>query len=101
MQVAFTVSDVVVKILFGNLILRVAKLRTAEDVRAGEDVHPESIWISSVKQSDAGRPREVYLEPASVMHQRRNPAPHLAAVATPAEKPWPDTESVGLPDDGS
>ncbi|MEC5150470.1 hypothetical protein [Cryobacterium sp. GrIS_2_6] len=60
-QVAFTVANIVAKIWFGGVLHRIAKLRTAGDVRAGSDVHPEAIRISSVKQSDAGKPREVYL----------------------------------------
>lgn len=91
-QLSFTVADVAVKILFGDLLLRVAKLRTAEDVRAGEDVHPESIWISSVKQSDAGRPREVYLAAGSIAHTPRGPGAHGTAVATETAEPWRDTD---------
>jgi len=69
--VALSIADVVIKVGFGSLIHRVAKLRTAEDVRAGDDVHPEAIWISSVKQSDAGLPREVFLAEGSTIHQAR------------------------------
>nr|WP_172582514.1 hypothetical protein [Subtercola boreus] len=43
----FTVADVVVKLGFSTQIHRVAKPWTAEDVRAGYNDHPESIWISS------------------------------------------------------
>ena len=60
----------------------VAKLRTAEDVWAEGDVHPESIWISSVKQSDAGTSREVYLAAGSLSHVRRPTPPTDAAVAS-------------------
>lgn len=70
-QVALCLADVVVKVGFGGLILRIAKLRTAEDVRAGEDLHAESIWISSEKLADAGVPREVYLAAGASTHQRR------------------------------
>ena len=69
--IALTVADVVIKVGFGGLIHRVAKLRTAEDVRAGQDVHPESIWISSVKQSDAGVAGEVFLAEGSAVHETR------------------------------
>ncbi|RFA16175.1 hypothetical protein B7R21_01950 [Subtercola boreus] len=81
MQVTLCFADAVVKIGFGTLIHRVAKLRTAEDVRAGDDMHPESIWISSVKQSDAGVPREVYLADGSAVHERRSKPPMASAVA--------------------
>ncbi|MCU1476942.1 MAG: hypothetical protein JWQ64_1635 [Subtercola sp.] len=81
MQIALCTADVVVKIGFGTLIHRVAKLRTAEDVRAGDDVHPESIWISSVKQSDAGIPREVHLAAGAAIHERRPKPPTGSAVA--------------------
>lgn len=92
MQIALCVADVVVKIGFGGLIHRVAKLRTAEDVRAGDDVHPESIWISSVKQSDAGQPREVYLAQGAEVHPQRTRPPTATAVAAPATK---DQDSLG------
>jgi bacteriorhodopsin len=91
MVIALCVTDVMVKLGFGSLIHRVAKLRTAEDVRAGDDVHPESIWISSVKQSDAGAPREVYLAEGASIHPRRGRPPTSAAVATDA-----DDESVDI-----
>jgi bacteriorhodopsin len=84
-QVALCVSDVVIKIGFGGLIHRVAKLRTAEDVRAGDDVHPESIWASSIKLSDAGRPHEVYLADDSIVHPSRSRPP--AGIAVPAAPP--------------
>jgi bacteriorhodopsin len=84
-QVALCVTDVVVKIGFGGIAHRVAKLRTAEDVRAGDDVHPESIWASSIKLSDAGRPHEVYLaEGASVHPSRDRPS---SGSAVPSEAP--------------
>lgn len=86
MQIGYCVADIVVKVVFCGLIHRVAKLRTAEDVRAGLDVHPEAIWISSVKQSDAGRPREVFLEDSTTVHHRRPQPPTSAAVAMPAAK---------------
>jgi hypothetical protein len=41
---------------FGVLTHQVAKLRTAEDVRAGVDTHPEPIWSSNVHKSDAVLP---------------------------------------------
>lgn len=85
MQIALCVTDIIVKIGFGGLIHRIAKLRTAEDVRAGHDVHPESIWISSVKQSDAGAAREVYLAEGAMIHPRRSMPPMSAAVASAAE----------------
>ncbi|UFS59673.1 bacteriorhodopsin [Subtercola endophyticus] len=86
--ITLTVADVIVKLGFSTQTHRVAKLRTAEDVRAGDDVHPESIWISSVKQSDAGLPREVYLAEGAAVHDRRTKPPTSAAVASP-EAPLP------------
>jgi bacteriorhodopsin len=92
MQIALSVTDIVVKIGFGGLIHRVAKLRTAEDVRAGEDVHPESIWISSVKQSDAGAAREVYLADGAAIHPRRAKPPWGSAVASAVDSEQPDLD---------
>jgi len=83
MQVTLTVADIAGKVWFGGLLHRVAKLRTAEDVRAGRDVHPEAIWISSVKQSDAGKPREVYLAAGAAVHLRRPQPPTSTAAADP------------------
>ena len=93
-QISLCVADVSIKIGFGELVHRVAKLRTAEDVRSGEDVHPESIWISSVKHSDAGIARAVYLATDVVGHVRRPRPPSSFAVA--AE---PETEPHNDPDD--
>jgi bacteriorhodopsin len=90
MQVALCVADVVVKLGFSGIIHRVAQLRTAEDVRAGEDVHPEAIWISSEKQSDAGAAREVYLDADSVVHLRRVKPAESSAVASPFERDTSD-----------
>ncbi|MET4783691.1 bacteriorhodopsin [Glaciihabitans sp. UYNi722] len=81
-QVTLCVADVLVKIGFGGLIHRVAKLRTAEDVRAGDDVHSEAIWISSVKQSDAGQPREIYLAEGAAVHPNRWRPPTSSAYAS-------------------
>ncbi|MEB0303469.1 hypothetical protein, partial [Mucilaginibacter sp. 5C4] len=80
--IMLTVADIVAKIWFGGVLHRVAKLRTAEDVRAGRDVHPEAIWISSVKQSDAGKPREVYLAAGAAVHVRRPQPPTSTAAPT-------------------
>jgi len=55
-QVGFSFADIAAKAGFGALIHKVAKLRTAEDVHAGEQTHPEEIWISSVKMSDGVQP---------------------------------------------
>ncbi|WIB33254.1 MULTISPECIES: bacteriorhodopsin [unclassified Curtobacterium] len=56
MQVLLSAADIVAKVGFGVLIHKVAKLRTAADVRDHEDTHPESVWWSSVKASDAVLP---------------------------------------------
>ena len=52
-QVALSVADIIAKVGFGALIHKLAKLRTAEDVRTGEDVHPEAVYVSSDKKSEA------------------------------------------------
>jgi bacteriorhodopsin len=50
-------ADVVAKVVFGLLLLRVARIRTAADVLSGDDEHPESIWIDQQRHSEgAGRP---------------------------------------------
>ncbi|CAN5330050.1 hypothetical protein BH09ACT1_BH09ACT1_20250 [soil metagenome] len=90
-QVALCIADVIVKIGFGEIIHRIAKLRTAEDVRAGDDIHPESIWISSVKQSDAGVAREVYLAAGAEVHPTRSRPPIATAIPTAIH---PDDEFV-------
>ncbi|SFO70549.1 Bacteriorhodopsin [Geodermatophilus dictyosporus] len=55
-QVAYSTADVIAKVGFGLLVHKVALLRTAEDVRAGEDTHPEPVWVSHVHQSDGVLP---------------------------------------------
>lgn len=90
-QISLCVADVAIKLGFGELVHRVAKLRTAEDVRAGDDVHPESIWISSVKQSDAGIARAVYLATDAIGHVRRpRPPSSFAVAAEPESDPQDD-----------
>ena len=86
-QVTLCLADIAVKLGFSGLIHRAAKLRTAEDVRAGSDIHSEAIWITSVKQSDAGIPREVYLAPDSTVHSPRQ-APALQSAV--ASEPLPE-----------
>ena len=56
-HVILCAADVLVKLTFAGLIHRVAKHRTAEDVRNGIDVHPESIWMSSERLSEARPPQ--------------------------------------------
>jgi bacteriorhodopsin len=55
-QVAYSTADVIAKVGFGLLVHKVALLRTAEDVRAGHDPHPEPVWISHAHESDAVLP---------------------------------------------
>lgn len=43
MQVLLSFADIAAKVGFGVLLHKVAKLRTAEDVVAGMDTHPESV----------------------------------------------------------
>lgn len=56
MQLAYSAADVVAKVGFGVLVHKVAKLRTAEDVAAGEETHPESVWVSNEKRSEGVLP---------------------------------------------
>lgn len=56
MQLAYSAADGVAKVGFGVLVHKVAKLRTAEDVAAGIDTHPEPVWSSHVHKSDAVLP---------------------------------------------
>lgn len=50
-------ADIVAKVVFGLLLLRVARIRTASDVLAEDDLHAESIWIDQLRQSEgAARP---------------------------------------------
>ena len=51
MQVGYSAADVVAKVGFGVLVHKVAKLRTAEDVLAGKETHPEDVWVSNQKKS--------------------------------------------------
>ena len=78
-HIGFSLADICVKVLFCGLIHRIAKLRTAEDVRSGDDVHGEAIWISSVKQSDAGQPDVVFLADGAAVHRRRYAPAHNPA----------------------
>jgi bacteriorhodopsin len=45
-------ADIATKVGFGLLLLRVARIRTASDVVAEDDVHPESIWVDQLRQSE-------------------------------------------------
>jgi bacteriorhodopsin len=56
MQVVLSAADIVAKVGFGAMIHKIAKLRSAEDVRSGVDTLPEAIWISSDKLSDGSLP---------------------------------------------
>jgi bacteriorhodopsin len=57
-QVALSVTDVVAKVGFGAYTHKLAKLRTAEEVAAGEP-HPEAVWVSGAKKADAALPHVV------------------------------------------
>ncbi|MET3637224.1 MULTISPECIES: bacteriorhodopsin [Curtobacterium] len=56
MQVVLSAADIVAKVGFGAMIHKVAKFRSAEDVRAGVDTLPEALWVSSEKLSDGTLP---------------------------------------------
>ena len=66
-QVGFSFSDVAAKCGFGSLIHKVAKVRTAEDVNAREESHPEQVWVSHVKQADAWPPQIAALSSTGVL----------------------------------
>jgi hypothetical protein len=48
------------------LVHKVAKLRTAEDVAAGIDTHPEPVWSSNVHKSEGVLPALGRVAPAVV-----------------------------------
>ncbi|QWS33161.1 bacteriorhodopsin [Curtobacterium aetherium] len=56
MQVVLSAADIVAKVGFGAMIHKIAKTRSAEDVRAGVDTLPEALWVSSEKLSDGTLP---------------------------------------------
>lgn len=62
MQVVLSAADIVAKVGFGSMIHKIAKLRSAEDVRAGVDTLPEALWISSEKLSDGVLPGTVAVD---------------------------------------
>jgi bacteriorhodopsin len=72
-QVGYSATDVVAKVGFGVLIHKVAKLRTAEDVVAGADTHPEPVWSSHVHKSDGVLPELGRMSPHVVSRLRGAP----------------------------
>jgi bacteriorhodopsin len=74
MQLGYSVADVVAKVGFGVLVHKVAKLRTAEDVAAGVDTHPEPVWSSNVHKSDGVLPELARVSSAAAKHLRRDGA---------------------------
>ncbi|WP_138759289.1 bacteriorhodopsin [Modestobacter altitudinis] len=66
MQLAYSAADVLAKVGFGMLVHKVAKLRTAEDVVAGRETHPEPVWVSDVHKSDAVLPA---IAPTGTIHR--------------------------------
>jgi bacteriorhodopsin len=62
-QLVLCAADVVAKVGFGVQIHRVAKLRTAFDVDAGLDTHPESLWIDGERHPGMRIP--VTLDPSA------------------------------------
>jgi bacteriorhodopsin len=63
-------ADIVAKVGFGSMIHKIAKLRSAEDVRTGVDTLPEALWISSEKLSDGTLPNT-----ATAHHSQHATAP--------------------------
>ncbi|GAB4083204.1 hypothetical protein GCU67_13170 [Modestobacter muralis] len=76
MQLAYSAADVLAKVRFGVLIHKVAKLRTAEDVHAGQESHPEDVWISRVKKSDGVLPELNKVSPSLMTHFSGNHTEH-------------------------
>ena len=70
-QLLLCAADVIAKVGFGVLIHRVAKLRTAFDVEAGLDTHPETLWVDGARVSDALYPPSAdAVEPMPVRSER-------------------------------
>ncbi len=57
MQVVLSAADIVAKVGFGSMIHKIAKIRSAVDVRDGVDTLPEALWISSEKRSEGVLPQ--------------------------------------------
>jgi bacteriorhodopsin len=71
-QLLLCAADVAAKVGFGLLIQRVAKLRTAFDVQAGLDTHPETLWLNGERHSDALYPAAAepgHAEPVVPLHR--------------------------------
>lgn len=71
MQVVLSAADIVAKVGFGSMIHKIAKIRSAEDVRAGVDTLPEALWISSEKLSDGTLPTSLHAVGEPVTAARR------------------------------
>ena len=69
------VTDELAKVGFGVLIHKVAKLRTAEDVVAGVDTHPEPVWSSHVPKSHGVLPEPARLAASAVEALPQRPQP--------------------------
>ena len=89
MQVAYSAADVVAKIGFGVLVHKVAKLRTAEDVAAGVDTHPEPVWSSNVHKSDGVLPELGRVSP-EVLDRLGRVAPQRPDGSRPQSSAAPD-----------
>jgi bacteriorhodopsin len=81
MQVAYSAADVLAKVGFGVLVHKVAKLRTAEDVAAGADTHPEPVWVSNAPRSVGVLPELSRISPAGLddLRSRRHEHDHAAS----------------------
>jgi bacteriorhodopsin len=94
-QLAYSAADVLAKVGFGVLVHKVAKLRTAEDVVAGIDTHPESVWVSNVHKSEGVGP-EVGKVSAEVVSRFRGDSPAGHDTSHEEFSAGPD----GVPQDG-
>jgi bacteriorhodopsin len=75
-QLAFTLTDIAAKVGYGFFVHAVAKARTAEDVAAGQTVHPEDVYVDQVKVADGRASAEPAL--TSPGADARRPSPTAA-----------------------
>ncbi len=52
-QLGFTLADIAAKVGFGFFIHAVAKARTGIDVAAGQDPHPDPVYVNGERRADA------------------------------------------------
>lgn len=67
-----SVTDVAAKVGFGVLIHKIAKMRTAEDMRKGEETHPEAVYVSHDKLAEPRPPHAAALDDGRVVAAGRD-----------------------------